>query len=1617
MGTHCKGEMECGASTPGHHAAAGTRRGNDTITRSASKATKALRCVLSWLILALALFGVAAAQAQQRVAPIVGPFEYGYNRCEVAQFGYFDEETAASTGANQYYNTGCGAPTYQGVWGTVEQPNYGACGSDSRYPTFYLGVENQNVRDLSVTYTFSPPSCLSSSQDGLTVYRRRAVECPAGYVGDGATNTCVLPAGTPDPTKNNDPCKAGCNGSNPVHSALGYKLQREVDFSGNGTLLGFARYYNSSQQWSPWVLGRQWQSNFDLRITKVSTEGATTATAYRGNGDKFYFSHDATGHWKADPDVTLSLLEIFDAQGKTIGWTVESDQGVTEEYGAEGQLTRISDRDGHTLDMAYTNGLLAQVTDENGRNLAFTYGTVPIGSGDSAIRLTKMVSSGGLVVTYVYDSADSPYQQYRGMLKQVVYTSTLDANYSATRTYVYGEGDNANPLLLTGITDENGKRSASWRYDANGRAILSVHGTSDADADRVELTYAADGSTDVKNYLGSATAPAVRTLKFQTIFGVTHLVGSTGSTPAGGTASPSGPPTLPVSSTFDANGFPDHVVDANGVTTDHDYNALGLETKLTEAVGTPVQRTTETVWDGGLRLPLSRVVRDNAGVAVNQKLWTYNARGQVLATCESDPRSVQQASCPATGAVANGVRRWTYSYCDAVDAAQCPLVGLLLSSKNPRTDVNATKTYTYFMTTDESGCGSIGLSCHRLGDLKTTTNELGQVTTNFAYSRLGKVARTKDANGTFTDYTYTPRGALARKIIRANASGAASSSDMSVTLAYDNAGNVVSTTDGDGVQLTYAYDDAHRLTSVKAQDGSLMRVTLNAAGSRTKLEFVDAAGVVRSSKGWVYSALGQVISTLNGDGVSVNGAAFADSFDAAGKPVHGQDGFGTQTTRAYDALGRLSSVVNDAAGTAASTAHATTGFKYDTLDQVSSVTDPLGQVVTTTFDGLGNLLKQVSPDTGASVFSYDAMGNVTARTLATGGAQAVTYDALDRPLAQTGTHAKSNVPFEYDLANATSGCATSYPIGRLVRATRDGTTTTWCYDRFGNVSSRTQKTDTGTTYAVSYEWSPGGRVKTMTYPSGSKVAYTYDAQGNTSAISVRKPGSTTLDPVVAQAKYLPFGPASSFQLNGRAVTMTYDKSYQSTGVQSPAYTLTSTLGVDGQISSMTETVGGLASSAALSYDAARRMTKDVTGTVTHASLTYSLGGDRQSKAGDGVMTGTYAYLTGTRTLSSVGGFSRSKDAGGATTGLTSGQGAYVFTYDDDHRLIQASKDGQVVGSYRYDGLGLRVRKSATVPVAGVDRTFVHDEAGLVLGEYGDVTRDYIWWDGVPVATVDTVSGVGTVTYLIADGTGTPRAAVNATGSLVWSWAAVGNGFGESLPKSAGGSTYVLPLRFAGQYFDAETGLHHNNHRTYEPATGRFLETDPLAQVGGESPFDYAGNSPLMRTDALGLCWSNARAVAHFFAGGGDVTLGQIGCDGQVEGMIHPLREQWKSMTEAAMKGFAKGIHCNDSSPYDALRSVGARSGVFWIGGVSLHQDAKCQVQHTCPQGDNRCMAEKYNYHCVLTSSIHDLFENPSDFNNSAGKPNSDFWDTWNYGGTTFYVDGWWQDELSGGGQL
>ena len=63
------------------------------------------------------------------------------------------------------------------------------------------------------------------------------------------------------------------------------------------------------------------------------------------------------------------------------------------------------------------------------------------------------------------------------------------------------------------------------------------------------------------------------------------------------------------------------------------------------------------------------------------------------------------------------------------------------------------------------------------------------------------------------------------------------------------------------------------------------------------------------------------------------------------------------------------------------------------------------------------------------------------------------------------------------------------------------------------------------------------------------------------------------------------------------------------------------------------------------------------------------------------------------------------------------------------------------------------------------------------------------------------------------------------------------------------------LRFAGQYFDAETGLHYNTFRFYAPECGRFTQPDPIGLRGGLNLYSYVPN-PLSWIDPLGLkCWS------------------------------------------------------------------------------------------------------------------------------------------------------------------
>ncbi|MCL7423477.1 MAG: polymorphic toxin type 47 domain-containing protein, partial [Methylobacter sp.] len=186
-----------------------------------------------------------------------------------------------------------------------------------------------------------------------------------------------------------------------------------------------------------------------------------------------------------------------------------------------------------------------------------------------------------------------------------------------------------------------------------------------------------------------------------------------------------------------------------------------------------------------------------------------------------------------------------------------------------------------------------------------------------------------------------------------------------------------------------------------------------------------------------------------------------------------------------------------------------------------------------------------------------------------------------------------------------------------------------------------------------------------------------------------------------------------------------------------------------------------------------------------------------------------------------------------------------YAYDSDNRLVRAeTPDG--VSQYRYDPLGRRIAK---VTPEGETR-FVYDGARLLQETWAERCRTYLFEPGGfrPLACIDQAGGAASqVYYYHLDHLGTPRELTDTTGKIVWS--ARYRAYGSLALADV--ADIDNPLRFQGQYFDAETGLHYNLNRYYDPQAGRFINQDPIGLAGGVNLFQYAVN-PVNWIDPLGL---------------------------------------------------------------------------------------------------------------------------------------------------------------------
>ena len=457
------------------------------------------------------------------------------------------------------------------------------------------------------------------------------------------------------------------------------------------------------------------------------------------------------------------------------------------------------------------------------------------------------------------------------------------------------------------------------------------------------------------------------------------------------------------------------------------------------------------------------------------------------------------------------------------------------------------------------------------------------------------------------------------------------------------------------------------------------------------------------------------------------------------------------------------------------------------------------------------------------------------------------YDALNRVLAvdvQGSTDA--DLSFAYDTC--------SNGLGRLCTITRGAAgpapvTVTFAYDAFGNVLAH---------QGLSYTYDAAGRIHTILYPSGALLEISHDAAGQVNEVRMTRDGNTRT--LAHGVQYAPFGPPESLQYgNGLALSQMVDTAYRMTDISVPGIMALTGAVYDatGNLTLRNEDTGA-PSVSQFTYDTLDRL-DTASGRFGDRDYNLNRNGNRTQLVADGQTTVTTYPKNSSRKRknkpSSDTFWTYKHDANGSITAKTSTVGApdLGYAYDARNRLVRATQDDgtvSILGEYAYNGMGQRVRKDSGGEVFEY-RYGLNGELLAILDDSGQPLREFVYLNGQPLAVVD--HGADALYYIHNDHLGTPQAMSDESGTRVWT--AVYDPFGAAVvdeDPDQDGMSVTLNLRFPGQYYDQETGLHYNYYRTYDPSTGRYLESDPIGLAAGLNTYSYVSNTPTMRTDKYGL---------------------------------------------------------------------------------------------------------------------------------------------------------------------
>jgi RHS repeat-associated protein len=737
--------------------------------------------------------------------------------------------------------------------------------------------------------------------------------------------------------------------------------------------------------------------------------------------------------------------------------------------------------------------------------------------------------------------------------------------------------------------------------------------------------------------------------------------------------------------------------------------------------------------------------------------------------------------------------------------------------------------------------------------LLSVTDPLGR-TTRFAYDELGSVTGVVHADGAQSTTRYDERG---KPLLFTGPDGA------SWRYEYDARGNRTAVVDPLGQRTGIERDQYGRAIVVADALGGVRRIAYNAAGlpiqvtdplgARTRIlrdgfgrpvEVTDALGGTTRS-GW----------TLEGNAAWRERGELRDewSYDAEGNLASHRDAAGNRTFHEVTHFDRPSARI-DAAG-------ARYEFEYDTELRLTGVRNPHGQSWTYAYDAAGRLVAERDFNNRELTYDLDATGRLVTKVNGAGEPLEFERDLQGRVIRKTHLDTGRTTTYAYDAggrlvltANADVELAFERDvIGRVTAEVSNGRRLTSAYDALG----RRIRRETPSGHVSTWTYDLAGRPVTLD-SAGHAIEFTHDLLGRETARtfgdhialtqewdSAGRLGAQTLqqgessDPITAALS----------PERGRQVIRRSRYDYRADGFL---------IGVDdsrtGRKRFDLDPVGRVTAVNAESWTECYAY--DALGNLTHGQWPSAGDADADDTQGDREVAGTLIRRAG-RTRFQYDAQGRlvrkfRKTLSGKTR-------SWVFTWDAEDRLTGVSNPLGENWRYIYDPLGRRTAKQRDAD--GLQRAedrveFAWDGACLTeeqaeLATTWEFQTSHRWR---PLAqsrrapASDRRPEVAEFSVILTDPVGATLETVDVHGEV--------RGHGEAnLWGQPAGSPAVrdgdYPLRFPGQYRDAESGLSQNYLRHYDPATGGYLSPDPVGLVAADNQHAYVAN-PTGSSDPLGL---------------------------------------------------------------------------------------------------------------------------------------------------------------------